>query len=90
MLDYFLLFLSSVYQLAVILFVLKEFGLIMPKKQQTEVVTNSDGSQTIANTNATANPLEGLFKSLGPMMSQMQEQMANPQNTKPGNVVTTD
>ena len=90
MLDYFLVFLSSVYQIAVILFVLKEFGLIMPKKQQTEVVTNSDGSQTVANNNAPANPLEGLFKSLGPMMSQMQEQMNTSQNTKPSNVVATD
>lgn len=91
MLDYSLIILSSIYQMAVILFVLKEFGFIMAKKQETVSQGNASGVVTAQSDN----PMSALLNGLGPMMEKMmsstipnQAPQKNDNNVK--NIAETD
>jgi len=79
--NYFAFFLLSSYQIAVILFVLKEFGWILPKKQLI-----SEQSSTALNAQQQAeNPLTAVFNNLGPMMEKMMSNSNVNQTSKSNN-----
>lgn len=69
---------SYVYQIAVILFVLREFGFIKVQlKTSAPANGESQGSEEPQNQN---NPLGAMLQSMGPMVENMMKNMGQQQN----------
>jgi hypothetical protein len=81
MIEYIGYIISYVYQIAVILFVLKEFGFIKGRDVPQKAGESSGEKDVSA---PPPNMLNALFEKMGPMIQGMQEQMMKPEQPKAG------
>ena len=76
---------SYIYQISVILFVLKEFGFIKIQANGASQDSTQEQSEP-----SQANPLGDIMKNMGPMVEQMMSNMGKPQKKQQQKVLEAD